>query len=108
MAALTPQTTAVVGTTLTSYNPTVTVGDTVPIGAKLIVHNASGGSINVTIQTPGNDQYGLARPDIVTAVGPGAKAQFGPMAIDLGDPANSNLVTFVCSAVASVTCHVVT
>lgn len=106
MANLTPQTTAVVGTTLTSFSPTVTVGDTVPIGSKVIVHNASGGSINVTIVTPGNDQYGNARPDIVTAVGAGAKAQFGPMPVDLGDP-TTQLVTLICSAVASVTLHVV-
>lgn len=106
MANLTPQTTAVVGTTLTAISPTVTVGDTVPIGSKVIVHNASGASINVTIVTPGNDQYGNARPDIVTAVAAGAKAQFGPMPVDLGDPV-TQVVTVICSAVASVTLHVV-
>ena len=107
MANLTPQTTSVVGTTLTAYSPTVTVGDTVPIGSKVIVHNASGSSINVTVVTPGNDQYGLARPDIVTAVAAGAKAQFGPFPADLGDATNSYFVTLICSAVASVTLHVV-
>jgi hypothetical protein len=106
MAALTPQTTAVIGTTLTPISPTVTTGDTVPIGAKVIVHNASGGSINVTLVTPGNDQYGNSRPDVVTPVAAGAKAQFGPMPIDLADP-TTNVVTVICSAVASVTLHVV-
>jgi hypothetical protein len=106
MAALTPQTTAVVGTTLTSYNPTVTTGDTVPIGAKVIVHNASGAGITVTVVTPGNDQYGNSRPDIATVVAAGAKAQFGPMPLDLADP-TTNVVTLICSAVASVTLHVV-
>jgi hypothetical protein len=107
MANLVPQNTAVTGTTLTGYSPTVTVGDTVPIGSKVIVHNASGSSINVTVVTPGNDSYGLARPDIVTAVAAGAKAQFGPFPPDLGDPAASYLVTLICSAVATVTLHVV-
>lgn len=107
MANLVPQSTSVVGTQLTDFAPTVTVGDTVPIGSKVIVKNASGASINVTVVTPGNDSYGLARPDIVTAVAAGKDAQFGPFPADLGDPANSNLVTLICSAVASVTLHVV-
>ena len=102
MAALVPQTTAVVGTTLTQYNPTITTGDTVPIGSRVLVKNGSGSSINVTVVTPGNDQYGLARPDIVTAVGAGADAIFGPFAPDLGDPALANAVTLICSAVATV------
>lgn len=107
MANLTPQVTAVVGTTLTPYNATATTGDTVPIGSQVLVNNGSGASINVTVVTPGNDQYGLARPDIVTAVAAGAKAMFGPFPPDLGDPANSNLVTLICSAVTTVTLNVV-
>lgn len=107
MANLIPQTTAVIGTALTAYSPTVTVGDTVPIGSRVIVQNGSGGSINVTIVTPGTDQYGNARPDIVTAVAAGAKTAFGPFPYDLGDPANSSLVTLICSSVATITLHVV-
>lgn len=107
MANLIPQTTVVTGTVLTGYTPTATVGDTVPVGSRLIVHNASGASINVTLVTPGNDQYGQARPDVVTAVAAAAKTAFGPFPYDLGDPANGNLVTVICSATASVTLHVV-
>lgn len=109
MANLTPQSTAVVGTSLTLSPATVTVGDTVPTQSKVIVRNASGGSINVTIVTPGNDQYGNARPDIVTAVANSAMYAFGgPFPADLGDPANSNLVTIICSVVTSVTLSVMT
>lgn len=108
MADLTPQSTAVVGTTLTATSPTVTVGDWVPtLSSKVIVHNASGGSINVTVVTPGNDAYGGVRADIVTAVAAGAKALFGPFPLDLGDPAHSGMVNIICSAVASVTLHVI-
>jgi hypothetical protein len=106
MANLTPQTTAVVGTALTAITP-AGGGDTVPIGCRLLVRNGSGASINVTITTPGNDQYGLARPDIVTAVAAGAMTAFGPFPYDLGDPANSNLVTVTCSSTASVQLFVV-
>lgn len=107
MANLTPQPTAVVGTTLTNTSPTVTVGDTVPpLNSKVFVKNASGGSINVTVVTPGNDQYGNARPDIVTAVAAGADALFGPFPLDLADPV-TQVVTLICSAVASVTLHVI-
>lgn len=107
MADLVPQTTVVTGTVLTPISPTVTVGDWVPIGCRLIVQNGSGSSINVTIVTPGNDAYGSARPDVVTAVAAGAKTAFGPFPYDLGDPAHSSMVNVICSAVATVTLHVV-
>lgn len=109
MAALVPQTTAVVGTNLTLSAATATTGDTVPTQSKVIVRNGSGGAINVTIVTPGNDQYGNARPDIVTAMASGAMYAFGgPFPLDLGDPAASNLVTIICSVVTSVTLTVMT
>jgi hypothetical protein len=108
MADLTPQSTAVVGTTLTNTAPTATTGDWVPcLSAKVFVKNASGSSINVTVVTPGNDAYGNARPDIVTAVAAGADALFGPFPLDLGDSTHSNMVNIICSAVTSVTLHVV-
>lgn len=106
MANLNAQTTTVMGTTLTSYGPTASVGDTVPVGSRAIVRNGSGSSINVTIVTPGNDTYGLARPDIVTAVAAGAVAMFGPFPNDLADPV-TGVVTLICSAVASVELRVV-
>lgn len=109
MADLTAQTTTVTGTVaLTAISPTVTVGDWVPIGSYVTCRNASGGSINFTIVTPGNDSYGQARPDIVQAVAAGAARRFGPFPVDLGDPAHSNMVNVICSAVASVTLEVTT
>lgn len=106
MANLPAQTTAVVGTTLTSVTPTAGTGDTVPIGSHAIIRNGSGASINVTIETPGNDTYGQARPDIVTAVAAGAVAIFGPFPVDLGDPV-TQVVKLTCSAVATVELRVV-
>jgi hypothetical protein len=109
MATLTPQTTTVTGSVaLTAITPTVTVGDNVPIGSYVTVRNGSGGSINVTIATPGNDQYGNARPDIVQAVAAGAARRFGPFPADLGDPANGNLVNVLCSSITTITLEVTT
>jgi hypothetical protein len=106
MADLTPQTTVVTGTVLTPIAPTVTVGDWVPIGSYVTVRNGSGSSINVTIVVPGNDAYGSARPDPVKAVAAGANTRFGPFPYDLGDPAHSNMINIICSAVATVTLEV--
>lgn len=106
MANLSAQTTAVVGTTLNSVTPTVTTGDTVPVGSHAIIRNGSGASITVTIETPGNDTYGQPRPDIATAVAAGAIAKFGPFPNDLADPV-TGVVKLTCSAVASVELRVV-
>lgn len=106
MANLPAQTTVVTGTTLTSVTPTVTVGDTVPVGSHAIIRNGSGSPINVTVVTPGNDTYGQARPDIVTAVAAGAVAKFGPFPNDLADP-TTGVVTLICSAITSVELRVV-
>lgn len=105
MANLTAQTTGVTGTTLTSVTPAAG-GDTVPVGSHVLVRNGSGASINVTVETPGNDTYGQARPDIVTAVAAGAVAKFGPFPADLADPV-TGVVKVTCSATASVELRVV-
>jgi hypothetical protein len=105
MANLAAQTTVVTGTTLTSITP-AGGGDTVPIGSHVIVNNASGSPINVTITKPGNDNYGDARGTHVTAVAAGAMAKFGPFPNDLADPITQT-VTITCSATASVTLRVV-
>lgn len=85
MADFPAQTTQVTGTALTLRAQTAGP-DTVPVGSQLIVRNGSAGAVNVTVVTPGNDRYGLARPDIVTAVAAGAVAKFGPFDSDLMDP----------------------
>lgn len=102
MADLTAQTVPVVGTQLTAVTPTASVGDWVPVGARVRVQNGSGGSINVTLVVPGNDAYGTARPDKVVAVANGQNWAFGPMPQDMGDSSHSNMVNIICSAVSSV------
>lgn len=104
MANLTAQTTQVVGTVLTPVTPTAS--DTVPVGTRLIVSNASGGSITITIVTPGNDTYGQARPDIAVPVAAGATTIFGPFGADLADPI-TGVVTITSSSQTSLTYRVV-
>lgn len=57
-------------------------GDTVAPGDNtfLAVNNASGASMNVTVVTPGEDQFGSAAADLVIAVGAGATKFIGPLA----------------------------
>lgn len=105
MANLPAQTTAVTGTTLNSVTPGAG-GDTVPVGSRAIIRNGSGASINVTIETPGNDSYGQSRPDIVTPIAAGALAVFGPFPFDLADPI-TGVVKLTCSATATVELRVV-
>jgi hypothetical protein len=109
MADLAPQNPQVVGTDLTPVTPTATVGDWVPTQTQVLVRNGSGGSITVTVVTPGNDPYGSARPDFTKTVAAGALTSLGgPFPPDLGDPAHSSMVNIICSAVASVQLFVIT
>lgn len=80
------------------------LGDKIPAKphASVLVRNASGGSINVTVAVPGNDAYGTARPDFVVAVAAGATKAIGPFTSDLEDPSDG-LVALTYSAVTSVT-----
>jgi hypothetical protein len=105
MTALAAQAPKVTGVALTTHAPTASTGDTVPVGSKVLVDNRSGSSINVTVVNPGNDTYGNAKPDIVTAVAAGAEAQFGPFGQGLADP-ETGVVTLICSAVSTVTLKV--
>lgn len=102
MANLTPQAVTVLGTDVTMVTPTAGTGDTVPVGSCFIVRNGSGAGITVTITTPGNDKYGLARPDITDTVGAGVQTHYRIDQPDLADPV-TGLVTITCSATASVT-----
>lgn len=52
-------------------------GNSIPVGAVLQVDNASAGSINVTIPTPGSIDGDLPLPDRVVAVAAGATALIG-------------------------------
>jgi hypothetical protein len=102
MATLTAQSVSVTGTDVTMAAASAG-GDKVAAGCVLHVRNGSGSSINVTILTPGNDKYGLARPDIVKAVGAGVQTAFRLDQYDLADPADSYLISITYSAVTTVT-----
>lgn len=88
---------------LAATPPTFTApsaSDTAEIGTILIVKNASGASINVTLVTPGTLGTGDAYPDKVIAV-PAAAERWIPVLQDYQGPSGVAAVTF--SAVASVT-----
>lgn len=78
-------------------------GDKVPVGCILLVRNASGGSINVTIARPGVDKYGVAFAGLVKAVGAGVMSAFRLDQADLPNPADSYLIAITYSAVTTVT-----
>jgi hypothetical protein len=87
MALLSYQQPTLAGTAIT-YAAAAGGGDTIgytPNGC-LRVKNGSGGSITVTIVTPGNTQYGQADPDVPVAVAAGTEKAIGPfpagMAVD--------------------------
>jgi hypothetical protein len=69
----------------------------------LFVRNASGGSITVTVATPGVDKYNQARPDIAVAVPAGADRAIGPFPADLGDTTTDGLVAITYTGVTSLT-----
>lgn len=82
-------------------------GAILPAGNILMVKNASGGSINVTVETP-ETRVGLAVADEVVAVANGATALIGPFAAATfvrptgASDAGTIYVDF--SSVTSVTC----
>ncbi len=114
MALLTVQTIDRAGTSLALAAATVTTGDTAVVADDgrhaIVVNNGSGGSINVTVTaqttTARQDGAGLvAVADIVKAVAAGATAII-PVLPDF-IKTNDGKVTFVCSAVTTVTVGVI-
>lgn len=79
--------------------------DTVQVGSTLIVKNASGASITVTLVTPGNLPTGDAYPDRAYTVTAGAEAWI-PVLSEYRNTAGVAAVTF--SAVTSVTAASIT
>lgn len=80
-------------------------GDKVPVDSRGIVvfRNGDAASKTVTVATPGNDEYGQARPDYTVTVAAGQTAYIGPFSTDLGDAADNRLVALTYSAVTSCT-----
>lgn len=74
----------------------------------LVFRNGDAASKTVTMVVPGNTKYGLANPDATFVVPAGATAYIGPLSADLGDPADTNLISFTYSAVTSCTVSAVT
>ena len=67
----------------------------------VLVTNASGVSVTVTVVVPGNTAYEVAAPDFTVVVPAGASRLIGPFGSDLSD--TDGLVSLTYSAVASVT-----
>jgi hypothetical protein len=101
MALLAYQPPALAGTTIT-YSAAAGGGDTLgwTPGGALRVKNGSGGSITVTVVTPGNTQYGQADPDIPVTVAAGAEKAIGPFPAAL---AVDGIVSVTYSGVTSLT-----
>jgi len=91
------------GATVTFAAATVTTGDTLVGGqcVHLLVNNASGGSINVTLTTPETVEGTLAVADRTVAVAAGTIREI-PVPSRYND-ATTGLTTVVCSSVTSVT-----
>jgi hypothetical protein len=79
-------------------------GDKIPARPHgcVLLKNASGGAITVTVAVPGNDAYGTAKPDFTVSVAAGATEAIGPFPSDLADPTDS-LVHLTYSGVTSLT-----
>ncbi len=103
MALLTPQQAKPAGQVLT-LAAAGAGGDTFKASRNvaLEVRNGSGASITVTVDVPGNDAYGQARPDLAVAVAAAATSVIGPFPSDLEDPA-TGLCKVTYSAVTTVT-----
>lgn len=109
MSALTTQTLPYPSAAPT-YQAANAGGDTVKAGdtTRLIVKNASGGSINVTIpRYPATDAEGVAETALVVAVPAGSERWIGPLyGSRYTNPATGN-VEVAYSAVTSVTVGVI-
>lgn len=65
-------------------------GDTLTPGDHVVleVNNGDGTSTNVTLVTPGNDQFGSPNADLVIAVAAGKRCKIGPIDRRFADPAD--------------------
>lgn len=103
MATLTPVQAALVGAN-PGFVAATSGGDVVAPGDHTIVlvNNGSGSSINVTVDVPGNTQFGQAQPDVVVAVPAGTIRAIGPFPAGLANPSDQQ-VHLTYSAVTTVT-----
>lgn len=69
---------------------------------------AAGGTISVTISTPGSS-FGQALPDVVVSIPDGEERMIGPMVAALGDPAaNGGIIISITPNVTGVTAAALT
>jgi hypothetical protein len=104
MALLTRQSASdLTGATITFSAATVTTGDTLVGGQSvhLLVNNASGSPITLTLTTPETVEGSLAVADRAITVTNGTIREI-PVPSRYNDP-TTGLATFICSAVTSVT-----
>lgn len=104
MAKITPVAAPGVPGTVPTWTAATVSGDKLRAGSGvLLVRNASGVSITVTIPLPGTTRFGQALPDPTPlTIAAGAIGVIGPFENDLAD-SDDNLVDVTYSAVASVT-----
>lgn len=106
MAILTALVPSATGTTYTT-NAASAGGDKVtPGNCSILVTNGSGASITLTVDVPGNDQFGLARPDIAITIAAGTSKLCGPFPTSIANPADG-YVNLSYSATTSVTVGVI-
>lgn len=90
MALLSTQSITKAGLTLVEGSATGG-GDTIRIGDRifLYVHNADASSKTVTVDVPGNTEYGVAKPDLAVTVAAGAWSFIGPIDSTFLQPGSS-------------------
>jgi hypothetical protein len=102
MAILTPLVPSATGTTYTTSAASAGGDKVSPVNCSVIVTNGSASSITLTVDVPGNDQFGLARPDIAITIAAGTSKLVGPFPLSIANPADG-YVNLSYSAVTSVT-----
>lgn len=81
-------------------------GDKLAPGGRTFLHakNGSGGSITVTVVTPGEAIEDVAITDLAVAIPAGQERMIGPLpGSQFGDPADSGLASITYSGVTSLT-----
>lgn len=106
MALLTTQTITKAGLNPVNAVAANAGGDTVRVSDRtfLYVKNADASAKTVTIDVPGNTDYGVAKPEVVVTVAAGAIAFIGPIDTTFLQPGSSpGTANVTYSAVTSVT-----
>jgi len=104
MALLTTQSITKAGLTLVEGTASGG-GDTIRVGDRifLYIRNGDASSKTVTVDVPGNTEYGVAKPDLAVTVAAGAYAFVGPIDSTFLQPGTSpGVANITYSAVTNV------